>query len=134
VSAEIGSAQPAADGWEEPVAGGSRATSFLERAPLRRRLRFLIRRRKLALHDLGGLVFESHRLGESRSELEAEKLAALDAIDGEIATLQRALSMREEVTVLRESGISSCPRCRTIHDSTASYCPSCGRATDSREP
>jgi hypothetical protein len=130
VTAEIGSAQSAVEGPEAPaVVGGASATSFLERARLRRRLRFLTRRRELALHDLGGFVFEEHRLGQSRPELEAAKLAALDAIDSELATLQYALAMREELTVLREPGLASCPDCREIHDSAANYCPACGRAT-----
>lgn len=109
------------------AAQGTRATSFLQRAVLRRRLRFLLRRRELALHDLGGLVFESHRLGESRPELTADKLAALDAIDAEVATLQHALGAREELAVLHEPGIAACPQCRTIHDSAANFCPGCGR-------
>jgi hypothetical protein len=129
VTAEIGSAQPA----EVPtVVSAGAATSFLDRARLRRRLRFLERRRELALHDLGGLVFEQHRLEESRPELEAVKLAALDAIDAELATLQHALVMREELTVMREPGLASCAHCREIHDSAANYCPACGRATADR--
>jgi hypothetical protein len=131
VTAEIGSAQRAVD---DTVAGDGSATSFLERARLRRRLRFLTRRRELALHDLGGFVFEEHRLGQSRPELEAAKLAALDAIDSELATLQYALAMREELTVLREPGLASCPQCREIHDSAANYCPTCGRPTAAERP
>jgi hypothetical protein len=111
---------------------GVRATSFVERALLRRRLRFLERRRELALHDLGGFVFESHRLGQSRPERNDEKLAALDAIDAEIAILERALEAREELAVLHEPGISSCPDCHTIHDSAANFCPGCGHATARR--
>jgi len=107
----------------------TRATSFLERAVLRRRLRFLTRRRELALRDLGGFVFESHRLGDARPDLSAAKLAALDALDAEIDTLQRALGAHEELTVLHEPGISSCPQCSTIHDSAARFCPGCGRPT-----
>jgi hypothetical protein len=129
---------PGVDG-ERPAAGsrpddGVRATSFLERALLRRRLSFLVRRRELALHDLGGFVFESHRLGSSRPEVESHKLAALAAIDAEVATLQHALGRREELTVLHEPGISSCPRCRAIHDSTANFCPQCGRPTADGAP
>ncbi len=134
MTGEIGSAQSAVDGRAEVLAGGTRATSFLQRAVLRRRLRFLVRRRELALHDLGGFVFEEHRLGQTRPDLQSEKLAALDAIDGELATLQRALAMREELAVLREPGISSCPQCRTIHDSGASYCPGCGRSAARASP
>jgi len=132
VSGETGSAQSRAGGRAGAVEGGGRATSFLQRALLRRRLRFLGRRRELALHDLGGFVFESHRLGQARPDLQERKLAALDAIDGEMAMLQRALEVREELTVLHEPGIASCPECRTIHDSAANYCPGCGRATAKR--
>ena len=108
-------------------ADGASATSFLERAVLRRRIRFLRRRRELALHDLGGFVYETHRLGESRPELTTQKLDGVDLIDGELATLERALGLGEELIVLHEPGISSCTHCSTIHDSAARFCPSCGR-------
>jgi len=129
VSGEHGAARPAA-GAGDALDGGVRATSFLERALLRRRLRYLVRRRELALHDLGGFVFEAHRLGVSRPDLQSEKLAVLDAIDKEVAELQHALAAREELRVLHEPGIASCPQCRTIHDSAANFCPGCGRPTD----
>jgi hypothetical protein len=103
----------------------------MHRAVIRRRVRFLRRRRELALHDLGGFAFESHRLGEPREELFAEKLAAIGALDEELATLQGALGAREELAVLREPGIASCPQCSTIHDSAARFCPTCGRPTGS---
>jgi hypothetical protein len=99
----------------------------MQRAVIRRRVRFLRRRRELALHDLGGFAFESHRLGESRDDLFAEKLAAVSAVDDELATLQNALEHHEELTVLHEPGIASCPKCSTIHDSAANFCPGCGR-------
>jgi hypothetical protein len=112
----------------EPAAALA-ATSFLQRAVIRRRVRFLRRRRELALHDLGGFVFESHRLGEPADQVRSEKLAAIAALDEELATLQRALDQREELAVLHEPGIASCSQCTTIHDSTANYCPHCGIAT-----
>jgi hypothetical protein len=130
VVAEIGSAR--AEAVEGTAPGAVTATGFLQRAVLRRRVRFLRRRRELALHDLGGFAFESHRLAEPRDELFGEKLAALDALDDELATLQRALDLREELAVLREPGIASCPECSTIHDSAANFCPSCGRPTSGR--
>jgi rubrerythrin len=105
------------------------ATGFLQRAVIRRRARFLSRRRELALHDLGGFAFESHRLGQPREELLAQKLSAISELDDELAALQGALDRHEEVAVLREPGISSCPQCSTIHDSAARYCPTCGRPT-----
>jgi hypothetical protein len=132
--AEIGSAQPDALEGAKTVTDSVRATGFLQRAVLRRRVRFLRRRRELALHDLGGLVFECHRLGEDREELRAEKLASISALDDELARLQQALALREELAVLHEPGIASCPQCQTIHDSTANYCPSCGRPTAGGQP
>jgi hypothetical protein len=105
------------------------ATGFMQRAVIRRRVRFLRRRRELALHDLGGFAFESHRLGQPREELLAQKLSAIGELDDELAALQDALGQHEELALLREPGISSCPQCSTIHDSAARYCPTCGRPT-----
>jgi hypothetical protein len=104
----------------------ARATSFLQRVPLRRRLQYLRRRRELALRDLGGFVYEEHRQGEDRATLRSEKLEALDAIDGELQTIQHALDDRQELLVLREPGIASCPQCATIRGSEANFCPNCG--------
>jgi len=132
--AEIGSAQADAAEGSGAVTGARGATGFMQRAVIRRRVRFLRRRRELALHDLGGFAFESHRLGESRDDLLTEKLAALSALDDELATLQRALDLREEVAVLHEPGIASCPQCSTIHDSAANYCPGCGRRSAGGPP
>jgi hypothetical protein len=118
-----------ADGEVDAVVPAVAATGFMQRAVIRRRVRFLRRRRELALHDLGGFAFESHRLGQPREELLAQKLSAISELDDELATLQDALGRHEEVAVLREPGISSCPQCSTIHDSAARYCPTCGRPT-----
>jgi len=83
--AEIGSAQADAVEVSGTTARPVGATSFLQRAVIRRRVRFLRRSRELALHDLGGFTFEVHRLGEPRDEILAAKLAALRAalIEGE---------------------------------------------------
>jgi hypothetical protein len=132
--AEIGSAQADAVEGSETAAVALGAAGFLQRAVIRRRVRFLRRRRELALHDLGGFAFESHRLGEPRDDLLAEKLAAISTLDDELATLQRALDLHEELAVLHEPGIASCPQCSTIHDSAANYCPACGRPTTGEVP
>jgi len=116
------------------AADATAATSFLERAVLRRRARYLRRRRELALHDLGGFVFESHRSGEPHEELLGSKLAALAAMDDELEKLERALEMHEELAVLREPGIAACPQCGAIHDSAANFCPSCGRPAGAPAP
>ena len=131
VEPEPATAGASGDGVVEPEPAVA-ATGFMQRAVVRRRLRFLRRRRELALHDLGGFAFESHRLGEPREDLLAQKLSAISALDDELAALQAALGQHEELAVLREPGISSCPQCSTIHDSAAHYCPNCGRPTSGK--
>jgi hypothetical protein len=125
--AERDSGQPeSADGPGQPGREVG-ATSFLQRAVIRRRVRFLHRRREFALYDLGGFLFESHRLGQPHEEILAEKLDALTVLDDELALLQRALDLHEEVAVLSEPGIAACSHCGTLRDSAANFCPGCGR-------
>ncbi len=99
---------------------------FLERGGLRRRLRFLRKTRELAYRDLGGLVFEMHRLGQERKDLLDGKLATLARIDTELRAIEDALHERRGVTVLREAGVTACPRCAAIHGSEDHFCPNCG--------
>jgi hypothetical protein len=99
---------------------------FLERGGLRRRLRFLRKTRELAYRDLGGLVFEMHRLGQERKDLLAGKLATLGRIDTEVRGIENALHTNRGVTVLREAGVTACPRCAAIHGSEDRFCPACG--------
>lgn len=99
---------------------------FLARGRLRRRLRFVRRARELALRDLGGLVFDLHRFARDRGDLVEQKLAALTALDAEMRALEAALDERREVTVLREPGLTGCPRCGAVQASDARFCSSCG--------
>ena len=101
---------------------------FRERTRMRRRLRYLRRLRELAFRDLGGLVFDLHRFGRDRNDLVAAKLEALGTIDRELRLLEDALADRREFTDLREAGIAACPRCGTLHDTDANFCPGCGAA------
>jgi hypothetical protein len=105
---------------------GQPTSGFVERGRLRRRLRFVRRAREVALRDLGGLIFDLHRFGRERTDLVDQKLVALSTLDGEMRTLQIALDERQEVTVLREPGLASCPRCGALHASDAAYCSACG--------
>jgi hypothetical protein len=99
---------------------------FLRRGKLRRRLRYLRRAREIALRDLGGLIFDLHRFGRARTDLVDQKLAGLGALDREMRLLEHALDDRREVTVLREPGLGSCPRCGALRPSDANFCSSCG--------
>ena len=90
-----------------------RATSFLERARLRRRVAYLRRRRELGLAGL------------EQGDVEAQ-LAALVALEEERTKLEQALGEHRELALLREPGIAVCPQCQTIHGSDANFCPNCG--------
>jgi hypothetical protein len=132
--AERDSGQPESAESPGPPGREVGATSFLQRAVIRRRVRFLHRRRELALYDLGGFLFESHRLGQPHEEILAEKLEALTVLDDELALLQRALDLHEEVAVLSEPGIAACSHCGTLRDSAANFCPGCGRPASETLP
>jgi hypothetical protein len=111
----------------EPAGGGSTGPpGFASRGRARRRARFLRKARELAYRDLGGLVFNLHRYGQRGDELVLAKLTTLGQIDGELRAIERALGERRPITVLREAGITACPRCAAIHGSQDSFCPNCG--------
>jgi hypothetical protein len=99
---------------------------FRSRGQARRRARFLRRARELAYRDLGGLVFNLHRFGQRNDGLVLAKLGTLSHIDGELRAIETALGERRPVTVLREAGITACPRCAAIHGSEDRFCPNCG--------
>jgi hypothetical protein len=124
VNASAAPANPAVAGVDTPTAPAD--PGFLERGGLRRRLRFLRKTRELAYRDLGGLVFEMHRLGQQREGLLAGKLATMARIDTELRAIEETLHQRRGVTVLREAGVTACPRCAAIHGSEDRFCPACG--------
>jgi hypothetical protein len=121
----------------EPVvvegdAGDDRASGFLQRASLRRRLRYLRRVRELALRDLGAQVLGAHRRGEERDAALDAKLADLTKTDEECESLERALDEHHELALLREPGIAVCPNCSAIHGSEDRFCPQCATAVTTR--
>jgi len=117
---------------ESPAAGAAdsatRSPGFRSRGSARRRLRFLRKARELAYRDLGGLIFNLHRFGSRNDALVLAKLTTLAHIDGELRALEDALQERRPTTVLREAGITACPRCAAIHSSQDGFCPNCGLA------
>ncbi|MGO9319642.1 MAG: zinc ribbon domain-containing protein [Solirubrobacteraceae bacterium] len=108
----------------------SESAGFQSRGRARRRARFLRKARELAYRDLGGLVFNLHRFGQRNDALVLAKLTTLGQIDAELRTIEGALGERRAITVLREAGITACPRCAAIHSSEDSFCPNCGLAMD----
>jgi hypothetical protein len=121
--------QPAVPAGAEPAdPAAPPPPTFRNRGRLRRRMRFLRRVRELGYRDLGGLVFDQHRFNRPSEDLVRAKVAALAAVDAELRALEDALRDRRDITELREPGITSCPRCGTLHGSDANFCPSCGLA------
>jgi hypothetical protein len=111
-----------------PEDGGapSESPGFQSRGRARRRARFLRKARELAYRDLGGLVFNLHRFGQRNDALVLAKLTTLGQIDAELRAIESTLGERRSITVLREAGITACPRCAAIHGSEDSFCPNCG--------
>ncbi len=105
---------------------------FKGRGSMRRRARFLRKARELAYRDLGGLVFNLHRFGQRNDVLVIAKLTTLSHIDTELRALEAALEERHPVTILREAGISACPRCAAIHSGDDRFCPNCGLSMSRR--
>jgi hypothetical protein len=119
-------AQVAGAGAGTTDASATSPPGFGPRGRVRRRARFLRKARELAYRDLGGLVFNLHRFGQRNDALVLAKLNTLGHIDAELRTLESALSARDTVTVLREAGITACPRCAAIHGGEDRFCPNCG--------
>lgn len=117
----------------EPAPQPPSEPGFLARGHIRRRARFLRAARELAYRDLGGLVFDLHRFEQRNDEVVAAKLATLGRIDTELRALEAALKRRMPLTVLREAGVSACPRCAAIHGSFDRFCPACGLAVRQNE-
>jgi hypothetical protein len=114
------------DAAASPTPAESRSAGFGARGRVRRRARFLRKARELAYRDLGGLVYSLHRFGQRNDSLVLAKLATLTRIDAELRGLEASLSERQPVTVLREAGITACPRCAAIHSGEDRFCPNCG--------
>src|SRR5579884_3879020 len=114
------------DGGQPGEGAAPEQPGFGARGKARRRARFLRRARELAYRDLGGLVYNLHRFGQRNDALVLAKLATLGHIDTELRTIETALRERRPVTVLREAGITACPRCAAIHGSEDRFCPNCG--------
>jgi hypothetical protein len=119
-------ARPQEDSRSLDAAASPAQPGFGSRGRVRRRARFLRKARELAYRDLGGLVFSLHRFGQRNDELVLAKLSTLSRIDAELRALESSLSERQPVTVLREAGITACPRCAAIHSGEDRFCPSCG--------
>jgi hypothetical protein len=119
-------------GAETPALTEQPQTGFGSRGRLRRRARFLRKARELAYRDLGGLVYSLHRFGQRNDALVLAKLETLRRIDTELRALEDGLSEPQPVTVLREAGITACPRCAAIHSSEDRFCPGCGLSMSRR--
>src|ERR1700733_11246597 len=134
------SATPAVSAPAQPDAASERSdaessptpAAFGARGRVRRRARFLRKARELAYRDLGGLVFSLHRFGQRNDSLVLAKLATLSRIDAELRALEDSLGEPQPATVLREAGITACPRCAAIHSGEDRFCPGCGLSMSRR--
>ena len=96
------------------------------RSRLRRRARHLRSVREVLLRDLGGMVFEVHRVGAGGSEAVTAKLERLAGLDAELRELETLLDDRRPM-VVREPGIGgTCPNCNELYGSDARFCWACG--------
>jgi hypothetical protein len=95
-------------------------------------VRFLRKARELAYRDLGGLVFNLHRFAQRNDALVIAKLGTLTHIDAELRSLETTLKEHQPVTVLREAGVTACPRCAAIHSGEDRFCPNCGLSMSRR--
>ena len=120
------SAERGPDGGQPAESPPVEQPGFRSRGRARRRARFLRRARELAYRDLGGLVYNLHRFGQRNDPLVLAKLGTLGQIDTELRAIEAALAERRPITVLREAGITACPRCAAIHGSEDRFCPNCG--------
>jgi hypothetical protein len=128
-TAVLSPAAPAAElpaDLPRPEAQAPEGPSFRDRGRYRRRLRYLRRVRELGFRDLGGLMHDLHRFGRDGTRLVEGKLAALDVVDRELRTLERALADQRPYTELQEAGVAACPRCAALHATDARFCSSCG--------
>jgi hypothetical protein len=134
-SAEPGSGRPLPAG-QDPA--DVRPTA-LRRGRLRKRLRYLERERELLLRDLGGVVYEIHRTGDSADrdrhrDLVSRKVRRLAALDSEHRAGLAMLGETRGDTVLREAGVGGvCPRCGEMFGSDARFCPACGTSVRAAE-
>jgi hypothetical protein len=124
----VSPAQASDEGQPAGAASMPGAEGFRSRGSARRRARYLRKARELGYRDLGGLVFNLHRFGQRNDALVLAKLTGIGHIDTELRALEDVLHERQPVTVLREAGITACPRCAAMHSSEDGYCPNCGLA------
>jgi hypothetical protein len=129
-SAGAASADAVTASPRDTLATAPSTPGFRSRGRARRRARFLRRARELAYRDLGGLVFNLHRFGQRNDPLVVAKLSTLAHLDGELRGVEALLHERHPITVLREAGITACPRCAAIHSSEDKFCPNCGLPVD----
>ncbi len=113
-----------------------RRLGFRERSRLRRRVRFLRKRRELELRDLGGLVFDMYRFGSKRQDLVRDKLQGMFAADRELREFEQLLGRRPRRLDVREAGIGgACRNCQQLYSTEAHFCSRCGQTlTDGTRP
>lgn len=71
-------------------------------------------------HDLGGLTYEMAIRDHFRLDTLTRRAAELQRVDGELAELDRLLSLEQA------RAVAACPSCGAMHSRGAVYCWQCG--------
>jgi hypothetical protein len=78
--------------------------------------------------DLGGLVYEMAARDHFRMDLVVRRAAELQAVDAELAEIERMLR-------LDQAGASgTCPGCGALHSRGAVFCWQCGKNLIAEQP
>ena len=113
---------------EPAAAQETRRLGLRERSRLRRRVRFLRKRREIELRDLGGLIFDMYRFGSKRQDLVRDRLQDMFSADRELREFEHLLGRRQRRVNLREAGVGGmCPHCQQLYSTEAKFCSRCGQ-------
>lgn len=95
---------------------------------LRQRRDRLARRLAELQWDLGGLAYEMAIRDHFRLDVLLQAAAGLQAVDGELAEIERLLHLDEA------GAAGTCPSCAALHARGAPFCWQCGAALMATQP
>jgi hypothetical protein len=110
------------------VAAPAAATQSAPPADLTRRREELARRFAELQWDLGGLAYEMAVRGRMRAELLTPRVAELQQIDAQLATIDGMLRTGNSAPA------GACPTCGAPYQAGAVYCWQCGKGLRPQQP
>jgi hypothetical protein len=120
--------QPGAAGPAATLTAAPAATQPAPPADLARRREELARRFAELQWDLGGLAYEMAVRGRMRAELLTPRVAELQQIDAQLATIDGMLRTGNSAPA------GACPTCSAPYQAGAVYCWQCGRSLRPQQP